>query len=76
MAYDALAYAQNRWEPLVVYSMLHAGDSDSVGCIAASWFGACYGFHNIPSSNYVNNEYKNELIDIAKKIFTKKNNIL
>jgi len=29
--------------------MLHGGDSDSTGTIAGAWFGAAYGFKDIPS---------------------------
>jgi ADP-ribosylarginine hydrolase len=43
IAYDALLDAKDNWEKLVVYSMLHAGDSDTTGTIAAAWYGACYG---------------------------------
>jgi hypothetical protein len=71
VAYDALAYSQSKWEQLVIYSMIHAGDSDSTGCIAASWFGSLYGFHKIPKSNYAYNEYKNELIGIGNDIYKK-----
>jgi ADP-ribosylarginine hydrolase len=73
IAYDALVEAKDKWETLVVYSMIHMGDSDSTGCIAGSWYGALYGLKNIPISNYKYLEYYNKLLKIGKKIYSKKN---
>lgn len=42
MAYDALLESGNVFEKLIVYSVLHPGDSDTVGSIAFSWYGAYY----------------------------------
>lgn len=42
MAYDALLESGNVLEKLLVYSVLHPGDTDTVGSIAFSWFGALY----------------------------------
>lgn len=42
MAYDALLRCDGVFEKLLVYSVLHPGDSDTVGSIAFSWFGALY----------------------------------
>lgn len=42
MAYDALLLSGNVVEKIIVYSILHPGDSDTVGSIALSWFGAYY----------------------------------
>ena len=42
LAYDALLESGNNMEKLLVYSILHNGDSDTVGSIAFSWFGAYY----------------------------------
>ena len=42
MAYDALLESGPSLEKLIVYSMLHHGDSDTIGSIAMSWFGAIY----------------------------------
>lgn len=41
-AYDALLESGDVVEKLIVYSILHPGDSDTVGSIAMSWFGAFY----------------------------------
>lgn len=68
-AFDALISAGKNWETLVVYSMLHAGDSDSTGCIAASWYGALYGFHQVPENNLKYLEYKKELYKLGQNLY-------
>lgn len=42
MAYDALLECDGVFEKIIVYSILHPGDSDTVGSVALSWFGAVY----------------------------------
>jgi ADP-ribosylglycohydrolase len=32
--------------------MIHGGDSDSTGCIAAGWYGALYGFKEVNDNNH------------------------
>ena len=71
MAYDSLLDCNSSWETLIIYSAIHWGDSDTVGCIAASWFGAIHGFKNIPSSNLEHLEYKKELYNAGKKLYAK-----
>lgn len=71
IAYDALASSKQNWETLVVYSMLHAGDSDSTGCIAGSWFGALYGFKSIPKNNLQHLEYGKELDKLSNEMYKK-----
>jgi ADP-ribosylarginine hydrolase len=34
--------------------MLHGGDSDSTGTIAAAWYGALFGFENVFNKNFEN----------------------
>jgi len=51
MAYDALLESGDNLEKLIVYSILHPGDSDTVGSIAFSWFGAYY--HSAKNNNLV-----------------------
>jgi ADP-ribosylglycohydrolase len=70
-AYDALICARNKWETLVVYSMVHLGDSDTTGCIAASWYGALYGFGSVPKNNLKYLEFKDELYELGQKIYDK-----
>jgi len=71
IAYDCLLDAGNCWEKLVIYSMLHVGDTDTTGAIAASWFGALYGFKNVPKKNLKHLEFKSELINLGKKMYNK-----
>lgn len=71
MAYDALLDAENCWEKLIIYSAIHLGDSDTVGAIAGSWFGAVYGLENIPPSNLKHLEFLDELTQIAKDLYRK-----
>lgn len=71
MAYDCLMDAGTCWEKLVIYSMIHIGDSDTVGSIAASWFGALYGIQFIPENNLKYIEYKEKLLNLGKLLFNK-----
>lgn len=73
IAYDALVDADDNWEKLIVYSMLHFGDSDTTGCIAASWYGALYGFKNVPQDNIKYLEFKKELVNLGKSLYKKLN---
>ena len=58
IAYDSILECEGNFEKLIYNSMLHAGDSDSTGCIAGALFGAYYGNANLP----------NNLTDIELKI--------
>ena len=71
ISYDCLLDARDNWEKLVFYSMLHAGDSDTTGCIAASWYGAFYGMDDVPKSNLKYLEYKDRIIKDAKMLYIK-----
>ena len=73
MAYDALLDARDNWEKLIYYSMLHVGDSDTVGAIAGGLYGALYGFKNVPDNLLAHIEKKNILYEISEKIFNKFN---
>ena len=42
IAYDSILRCNGSLEKILVYSILHPGDSDTVGSIAFSWFGAYY----------------------------------
>jgi len=71
IAYDALLDAGNNWEKLIVYAMLHMGDTDTTGCIAAGLYGILYGMDKIPENYFKDLEYKKELINIGKKLYKK-----
>ena len=71
IAYDCLIDSGQNWEKLVIYSMLHIGDTDTTGAIAGGFYGALYGFNDVPP--YLLNflEDKKKLIKIGKKLFDK-----
>jgi len=71
IAYDCLLDAGRNWEKLVFYAMLHGGDTDTTGCIAGSWYGAIYGFGDVPNSIINNVEMKSEIEKIGKKLYNK-----
>lgn len=71
IAYDCLLDAGQNWEKLVIYSMLHMGDTDTTGAIAGGLYGSLNGFQNIPNNFIEHLEYKKELTDIAIKLFNK-----
>eukprot|EP00927_Polykrikos_kofoidii_P059571 TRINITY_DN5471_c0_g1_i1.p1 TRINITY_DN5471_c0_g1~~TRINITY_DN5471_c0_g1_i1.p1 ORF type:complete len:427 (+),score=67.14 TRINITY_DN5471_c0_g1_i1:192-1472(+) len=58
IAYDALLWVetqmsaetsdQDRWAELCYRAVLHRGDNDSTGSIAAAWYGALHGFNGVP----------------------------
>jgi len=62
MAYDALLESNGSLEKLIVYSILHHGDSDTVGSIAMSWFGGVYNIrknHDVANNLFMELEYIN-----------------
>jgi len=71
ISYDCLIDAGTNWEKLVFYAMLHGGDTDTTGCIAGSWFGALYGFNDVPKSRIELIENKDELYNLGKKLYKK-----
>lgn len=78
IAFDSLVDAAHEpvaWEKLVVYSMLHLGDSDTTGAIAAAWYGAMFGFLDIPSNNLKYLEYKKKLMALGEKLYLKAQSI-
>lgn len=71
IAYDCLVDSGNNWEKLVIYSMLHVGDADTTGAIAAGFYGALYGFADVSDNFLANLEYKDELIGLGDRLFEK-----
>ncbi|XP_072104494.1 ADP-ribosylhydrolase ARH1-like [Mobula birostris] len=69
IAYDAILGSGKSWEELCNRAVFHGGDSDSTGAIAGAWWGAMYGFHGVPASNYEGLEYRNRLESVAAKLF-------
>jgi ADP-ribosylarginine hydrolase len=71
MALQALIDCDGKWEKLVFYSMLHGGDSDTVGSIAGGFYGAIYGFGDVPENLLKHLELKEELTKLGKEIYEK-----
>lgn len=69
MAYNALLDCDGNWEKLVYYSMLHGGDSDTVGSIAGGLYGSVYGSNNVPEHLLKYIEMKKELIELGEKYY-------
>ena len=73
MAYDGLCDCDGNWEKLMYYTMLHGGDSDTVGAIAGGLYGIKYGYKNVPMRLLDNLEMKDKLIEIGENFFDKYN---
>lgn len=70
IAYDCLLDAGDIWEKLIIYAMLHIGDTDTTGCIAGAWYGALYGKGDIPRHMFENIEYKDLLEEYGNKLYS------
>lgn len=68
IAYDALL-SSDSWSELCLRGMLHGGDSDSTGIIAAACWGAMYGLRGVPEGHYKNLEYVDRLRALGKKLY-------
>merc|ERR1740123_981550 len=68
IAYDALLWVETqlgpgvtdteRWAELCHRAVLHRGDNDSTGSIAASWYGALHGLQGVPVRHHRGVEYR------------------
>ena len=66
---------RRQWVELCKRSMLHGGDSDSTGIIAAACWGAMEGFSGVPENHYKTLEYRDELVSLGDELFDKANAI-
>ena len=71
IAYDCLIDSGPNWEKLIIYAMLHYGDTDTTGAIAGGWYGALYGFTDVPVNLIKNIEKVDDVLDIANKLYKK-----
>lgn len=69
IAYDALLASLDSWKELVLRAMLHGGDNDSTGSVAACWYGALFGFNNVPDIHYNQLEYRDKLEVLGLQLF-------
>jgi len=68
IAYDALLWAGDSWINLVSAGCLHSGDSDSTGTMACAWWGAMKGFEGVCPSHHLHLEYRERLVDLARRL--------
>ena len=70
IAYDALvgAVVHDSWEELILRGAIHGGDSDSTATIACAWWGALFGFYQVPEKNYKKLEYRDKLESLAQNL--------
>ena len=76
IAYDSVLESGDNLEKLLVYSILHHGDSDTVGSVAFSWFGAYYfSYQNesLAMARFHQLEFGSDIVEIDKKADTKIN---
>ena len=71
MAYDALLDCDGYWEKLILYAILHSGDSDTIGAVAGALYGAVYGFGDVPPNMLKYIERKQELEKLALDLYKK-----
>jgi len=71
MAYDSLIDCDGKWEKLIFYSILHPGDSDTVGAITGGLYGVLYGLGDVPTTMLDHLEEKNKLTELGEKIYHK-----
>jgi ADP-ribosylglycohydrolase len=69
IAYDSLLDCEGYWEKLVFYSILHPGDSDTIGAIAGGLYGAYYGFGDVPKNMTEHLEESDTLTKLGKKFY-------
>lgn len=71
MAYEGLLDCEGKWEKLVFYTILHPGDRAGVGSLAAGFYGAVYGFGDIPEYMLEELELKDEMIELGRKMYSR-----
>lgn len=76
LAYDAVLQSGGVFEKLIVYSVLHPGDSDTVGSMAFSWFAAYYDsshFRQISNRLFQQLEFYGGIVDFINNPESLKN---
>jgi len=69
IAYDAVLGAGSSWNELCLRAVLHGGDNDSTGTIAAAWWGSLYGLRGVPKCNYEHVEFNKQCVLLARKLY-------
>ena len=70
-SYDSLLLAKNDFQKLIYLTCLSCGDSDTLGMISCSLWGAYYNYNNVPKHLLKNIELKGDIIKISKKLYNK-----
>ncbi len=73
IAYDCLLMSKNNYERLIYTAMINIGDSDTIGSVASAWYGALYGFENVPSNLITGEEYYKESEMLGQRMYEKYN---
>ncbi|NXU53542.1 ADPRH hydrolase, partial [Turnix velox] len=68
VALEALLMAGDNWEELCARGVLHGGDNDSTGTIAAGCWGLCWGLGTVPPGLHQTLEYRERLRDVGRKL--------
>ncbi|NWZ70735.1 ADPRH hydrolase, partial [Acrocephalus arundinaceus] len=68
VALEALLAAGGSWEELCARAVLHGGDSDSTGTIAAGCWGLRAGLASIPAGLHCRLEHRGRLLDAARRL--------
>ena len=69
IAYDALLGSKDDWKELCYRGVLHGGDSDTTGTIAAGLYGAMFGIKGVPKNLFQELEYGKYLETLGQRIF-------
>ncbi|XP_072214299.1 ADP-ribosylhydrolase ARH1-like isoform X2 [Excalfactoria chinensis] len=68
VALEALLAAGDSWEELCSRAVLHGGDNDSTGTIAAGCWGLRWGLSRVPPGMHRHLEYRQRLCDAAHRL--------
>uniref|UniRef100_A0A8C3NT64 Uncharacterized protein n=1 Tax=Geospiza parvula TaxID=87175 RepID=A0A8C3NT64_GEOPR len=68
VALEALLAAGDSWEELCARAVLHGGDSDSTGTIAAGCWGLLRGLAGVPPGLHRRLEYRGRLSEAARRL--------
>jgi ADP-ribosylarginine hydrolase len=72
IAYDCLLMSKSNFEKLIYLSMINIADSDTIGSIASAWYGALYGFDNVPNNLNLNLElHYEEMKKLSEDLYNK-----
>ncbi|XP_025001229.1 protein ADP-ribosylarginine hydrolase isoform X2 [Gallus gallus] len=68
VALEALLAAGDSWEELCARAVLHGGDNDSTGTIAAGCWGLRWGLSRVPPGMHRHLEYRQRLCHVAHRL--------